>query len=124
MNSKITNTILIFAIIVVIYFGMKMMNHSKPKEENKNLLQFFKNNDNSNKKLDLEQALKIISQYYNGVRDIKSKNSEYNYNRFTINNQLKKEVKTLLEPILCKLNDIMDKHYKIDDFNSLVKKNR
>ena len=52
----------------------------------------------------------------------------YHYNRFIINEKLKKEASVLLQPILCKLNDILDKiivlmiiaNIKIDDSKSTI----
>ncbi len=121
MNSTISNTLIVILIIVVIFVAMRKINKSHNMQNQKNVLQFFKSNDNLNKKLDLEKALQMISQYYNGVQKIQGKHLEYRYNRFTINEQLKKEVSVILQPILCKLNNIMDKNYKIDDYNLIVK---
>ena len=122
-SSTISNTLLIILIIVVIFVAMnKFNNKNKNIDSNKPQLQFHKNNKNSNQKITLERALQIVSQYYNGERKINGKYNVYHYNKFIINEKLKKEASVVLQPILCKLNDILDKNYRIDDYNVIIKK--
>lgn len=122
-SSTISNTLLIILIIVVIFVAMNKFNKNNNQNNSiHNELQYHINNDNGNHDITLEKALQIISQYYNGIQKINGKYTTYHYNRFIINQKLKKEVGILLQPILCKLNEIMNKNYRIDDYNVIIKK--
>ena len=80
----------------------------------------FENDFHENQKMSLEMAIKLINKYNSGKKQIID-GKNYKYNRFTINKTLRKEIHTLLSPIICKIDGFLQTKYKIVELESVEK---